>query len=40
LAMRENTDLTINNLMTLQHYAREEDIQHFRDGLHNAGFTE
>lgn len=39
LAMRQNPDLTINNLMTLQHYSREEDIQHFRDGLYKAGFT-
>ena len=40
LAMRQNSDLTISNLMTLQHYAREEDIQHFRDGLLKAGFTD
>ena len=40
LAMRENADLTINHLMTLQHYAREEDTQHFRDGLLKAGFTD
>jgi len=38
--MRENPDLTINSLMTMQHYAREEDMQHFRDGLLKAGFTD
>ena len=40
LAMQQNRDLTINNLMTLQHYAREEDVQHFRDGLLKAGFPD
>ena len=40
LAMRENPDLTINSLMTMQHYAREEDVQHFCDGLRKAGFTD
>ena len=40
LAMQQNRDLTINNLMILQHYAREEDVQHFRDGLLKAGFPD
>ena len=39
-AMRQNPDLTINSLMSLHHYAREEDVQHFGDGLRKAGFTD
>ena len=39
-AMRQNPDLTINSLMTLHHYAQEEDVQHFGDGLRKAGFTD
>lgn len=40
LALSQDADLNIDKLMTLQHYGREEDIQHFRDGLLKAGFKE
>jgi hypothetical protein len=40
LALRQDADLTVTKLMTVQHYGREEDIQHFRDGLLKAGFVD
>ena len=40
LALRQAADLKLDKLMMLQHYGREEDIQHFRDGLLKAGFKE
>jgi adenylate cyclase len=40
LALRQDADLTVTKLMTVQHYGREEDIQHFRDGLLKAGFAD
>ena len=40
MARRQDAELDISKLMTLQHYVREEDVQHFRDGLHKAGFTD
>ena len=40
LALRQDADLNLDKLMMLQHYGREEDIQHFRDGLLKAGFKE
>ena len=40
LAQRQGPDLTFNKLMTLQHYGREENIEHFHAGLLKAGFIE
>jgi adenylate cyclase len=40
LALRQDADLTVTKLMTVQHYGREKDIQHFRDGLLKAGFVD
>ena len=39
MAIRQDANLDIRNLLTLQHYAREENVQYIRDGLHKAGFT-
>ena len=39
-ALGQDADLNMDKLMTLQHYGRDEDIQHFRDGLLKAGFKE
>ena len=39
MAIRQDANLDIRNLLTLQHYVREENVQYIRDGLHKAGFT-
>ena len=39
-ALRQNSDLTIKELMTMQHYGQNEDIEHFRNGLSKAGFPD
>ena len=39
-ALGQDPDLNLDKLMTLQHYGRDEDIKHFRDGLLKAGFKE
>ena len=39
-ALSQKSNLTIKELMTMQHYGQENDIQHFREGLKKAGFVE
>ena len=39
-ALRQNSDLTIKELMTMQHYGQNEDIERFRNGLSKAGFPD
>ena len=39
LALSQDPELTLNSLMTLHHYALEEDMERFFDGFRKAGFT-
>ena len=36
----KNPDITVEGLMSLQHYDQEVDREHFREGLQKAGFVE
>ncbi len=39
MGIPQDANLDIRNLLTLQHYVREENVQHIRDGLHKVGFA-